>query len=95
MKTKTDAAKVLLENGWTFEEVEKALGNGNVTAPIIIREPCFVPQPYVVNPYAKPYREVGPWVYEEPTIPIRITETWCGTSSATTANDMRGRVVYG
>jgi hypothetical protein len=26
MKTKTDAAKVLMEKGWTFEEVERVLG---------------------------------------------------------------------
>ncbi len=26
MKTKTEAAKVLLENGWTYEEVELVLG---------------------------------------------------------------------
>jgi hypothetical protein len=32
MKTKTDAAKVLMEKGWTFEEVEQVLG---VSSPVV------------------------------------------------------------
>jgi hypothetical protein len=32
MKTKTDAATVLMGNGWTYEEVERVLG---VSSPVV------------------------------------------------------------
>lgn len=73
MKTKTDAAKVLLENGWTFEEVEKALGKDKVTAPVIIREPIPWTIP-PVEPYTWPSTRPWPW---------RLQETWCCNGTTT------------
>lgn len=81
MKTRTDAARVLLDNGWSFEDVERVLGRNETT---------FVPMPYPVEPF--PLRRVWEW---DPTRPVlvdpihptiittttpSITETTCGTT---------------
>lgn len=80
MKTKTEAAKVLLENGFTFEEVQKLL-EPTVTvtpAPIIIKEREIVRDSYI-PPY--PWRRYpwdGPFIWQTP--PYKPMEFWCGTN---------------
>lgn len=50
MKTKTEAAKVLFDAGWTFQEVQEVLEGG---------ETLTYPMPYPVypqSPYPAPYK---------------------------------------
>lgn len=59
MKTKTEAAKILLEKGWTFEEVERVLGQKQI---VINPAPLRVyPQPIPTYPYPSPWWQQQTW----------------------------------
>lgn len=63
MRDKTEAARVLLEHGWTFEEVAAVLGDEGASQPAQVRI-VPPPQPY---PYGTPV---------VPRIPSTVPDRW-------------------
>ena len=54
MRTKEEAAKLLLENGWTLEEVNEVLGQSKVEI-VINPQPMFYQPVYIPQPEPEPF----------------------------------------
>lgn len=75
MRDKTEAARVLLEKGWTFDEVAAVLGGEGMARPAPAGPPVrIVPTPQ-------------PYPYITPTVPDRWWNPW-GNGSTLTINSV-------
>lgn len=74
MKDKTEAARLLIEAGWSFDEVAAVLGGeGSQPAPVVV--PVTVPVPSAPAP--------RPYPYITPTVPDRWWNPWDTWSTLT------------
>jgi hypothetical protein len=55
MRTKEEAAKLLLESGWTLEEVNAVLGQSKVEI-VVNPQPMFYQPVYIPQPEPEPLR---------------------------------------
>ena len=55
MKTREDAARLLLENGWTLEEIIALLGNKLQAQPVWVWDPFTGYQPAMATPSCLPF----------------------------------------